>query len=96
MTEPVAIVFFPENPGATPAIEAWRERNAAWRHLLDQVIICPVCGVRIRAIADFALLDPETMREEIRRYQDQYLRAACSEHYYPTEQYWALVSSRDR
>ncbi len=94
--EPVAIVFFPENPGATPEIEAWRERNADWRRLLDQVIICPVCGVTIRAIADYALLDAESIREEIRRYQEQYLRAACSDHYYPSEQYWAYAGRRNR
>ena len=96
MGEPVAIVFFPESPGSTPAIEAWQARNRAWRHLLDQVIVCPVCGITIRAIADFALLDQEGIQAEIRRYQQEYLRAACSEHSLPTEQYWAVSGGRTR
>lgn len=96
MNEPVAIVFFPESPGLIPAIEEWQERNPDWRRLLETVIICPVCGIPIRAIADFALLDHEGVQEAIRLYRDEHLRAACSDHYWPPEEYWAVVSSRTR
>ncbi len=96
LSETVAIVFFPESPGTIPAIEEWQARNPDWRRLLDTVIVCPVCGIQIRAIADFALLDQEGIQEAIRRYRDEHLRAACSDHYLPREEYWAMVSSRSR
>jgi hypothetical protein len=94
--EPVAIVFFPEGPGLLPAIRDWQARNPDWRLPLEDVIVCPVCGIPIRAIADFALLDRAGVQSEIRRYRDHYLRAACSNHFYPTEEYWAMVESRLR
>jgi hypothetical protein len=96
VNEPVAIVFYPESPGITPAIQEWQARNPDWRRSLDAVIICPVCGIAVRAIADFALLDHADVQEEIRRYRDEYLRAACSDHHLPTEEYWAMETSRTR
>jgi hypothetical protein len=94
--EPVGIVFYPENVALPAAIRDWQARNPDWRRPLDDAIMCPVCGIPIRAIADFALLDWDRVREEIRRYRDDYLRAACSDHFWPTEAYWAIVSSRAR
>jgi hypothetical protein len=96
LKEPVAIVFYPESPGMTSAIREWQARNADWRRPLETVIICPVCGIPIRAVADYALLDHTGVQAEIRRYRDEYLRAACSDHYWPTEEYWAMVTSRTR
>ena len=96
MNDPVAIVFFPETPGMTPAIREWQARNPDWRVVLDEVIVCPVCGLPARAIVDTALLDRDEVREAIRRYREDYLRAACSDHYLPTEAYWAVVESRNR
>jgi hypothetical protein len=96
VNEPVAIVFFPESPGASAAILNWQARNPGWRVLLDQVIECPVCGIRILAIADTALLDPEGVRTAVRDYRDEHLRSACSDHYLPTDEYWAVVESRTR
>lgn len=96
MIEPVAIVFFPESPGATPAIRNWQARNPGWRVLLDQVIECPVCGIHALAIADTALLDPEGIRAAVRDYREEHLRSACSDHYLPTVEYWAVVESRQR
>jgi hypothetical protein len=96
VSETVAIVFYPESPGITPAIEEWQARNPDWRRPLDTVIICPVCGIPIRAIVDYALLDHEGVQEEIARYRDEHLRAACSDHWLPREEYWAMVSSRSR
>jgi hypothetical protein len=94
--EPVAIVFYPESEGLIPAIREWQARNPEWRRPLEEVIICPVCGLAARAIADFALLDGQELRAEITRYRDVYLRAACSDHFWPTEEYWALIESRTR
>jgi len=94
--EPVAIVFFPESPGITPAIQDWQARNPDWRRLLDEVIICPVCGIAVRAIADYALLDQAGVRTEVRRFKEEHLRAACSDHFWPTEEYWAVMASRTR
>ena len=51
-SDTVAIVFYQESTGVPPAVRAWQERNPAWRRSLDEVIICPVCGLPIRAIAD--------------------------------------------
>ena len=96
MNEPVAIVYYPESPGITPAIQDWQARNPDWRRPLDAVIICPVCGIAVRAIADFALLDHVGVQAEIRHYREEYLRAACSEHFWPTEEYWAVLASRTR
>ena len=96
MNEPVAIVFFPESPGASEAILNWQARNPGWRVLLDQVVECPVCGIRILAIADTALLGPEGIRAAVRDYRDEHLRSACSDHYLPTDEYWAVVESRTR
>ncbi len=94
--EPVAIVFYPDNVAMIPAIRDWQARNPDWRRQLDDPITCPVCGITCRAVADFALLDWDTVRAEIRRYRDEYLRAACSDHYLPDEAYWAVVESRAR
>jgi hypothetical protein len=96
VNQPVAIVFFPESPGITAAIRDWQARNPDWRRALDEVIVCPVCGIPVRAIADYALLDRAGIQAEIRRYRDQHLRAACSEHLWPSEEYWAMVESRKR
>lgn len=96
MNEPVAIVYYPESPGITAAIQEWQARNPDWRRSLDAVIICPVCGIAVRAIADFALLDHSSLQAEIRRYREEYLRAACSDHFWPTEEYWAVLASRTR
>jgi hypothetical protein len=96
LNQPVAIVFYPESAGLTPAIRDWQARNPDWRRPLEDIIICPVCGIPVRAIADFALLDWDSVRQEIRRYREEYLRVACSEHYWPTEAYWAVQASRIR
>ena len=96
MNEPVAIVFFPEGPQVKPAIREWQTRNAAWRVALDEVIVCPVCGLTVRAIADTALLDPGAIREAVRDYRERHLRAACSDHYLPTEEHWAVIESQGR
>ena len=94
MREPVAIVFYPDGNGTPSAIESWRQRNPDWRKPLDEVIVCPVCGITVRAIADYALLDAEGVKAEVARYRDEYLRAACSDHFLPVEEYWAVVESR--
>jgi hypothetical protein len=96
MKEPVAIVFYPENPGITPAIREWQARNPDWRMSLDEAITCPVCGLAARAVADFALLDREGVKAEVTRYREQYLRAACSDHYWPTLESWAMMESSSR
>jgi hypothetical protein len=94
--EPVAIVFFPENAGVPGAVVGWQRRNPDWRRPLDEVVVCPVCGINVRAIADFALLDAEGIRREVLRFRDEVLRAACSDHYWPTEEYWTRVESQAR
>ena len=94
--EPVAIVFYPENAGTLPAIREWQRRNPDWRLPLEAPIVCPVCGIAVRAIADMALLDGDAVRIAIVHYRDVHLRAACSDHFWPTEEYWALVESRAR
>jgi hypothetical protein len=94
--EPVAIVFFPENAGLPSAIQHWQSRNPDWRKPVDEVIVCPVCGIAVRAIADYALLDADGIRRDIARFRDEHLRATCSDHYLPTEEYWAVVESRER
>lgn len=96
MNEPVDIVFFPESPGMTPPIRDWQGRNPAWRVVMDDVIICPVCGIAVRAVVDTALLDREGVNDAVRHYREVHLRAACSDHYWPTEEYWAVVASRTR
>ena len=94
--EPVAIVYLPEGVPVPAVIEAWRERNPDWRQLLPQGIECPVCGLGVRAIADLALLDEATIASEIRAYRETHLRSACSDHWWPTEEYWAYVESQSR
>lgn len=89
----VAIVFYPEKEGALPAMREWQRRNPDWRQPLPDVITCPVCGIAVRAIADLALLDPAQLREEIARFRDAHLRAACSEHHLPTEEEWAVMGA---
>lgn len=96
MNHPVAIVFFPESPGMTPAIRDWQARNPEWRVLLDELIVCPVCGLSARAVVDTALLDRDGTREAVRHYREVHLRSACSDHYFPAEEYWAVVASRSR
>ena len=96
LREPVAIVFFPEHVGVPPPIQNWLLRNPDWRKPIEEVVVCPVCGLTVRAIADFALLDHAGIQREIVRFRDDYLRAACSDHYWPTEEYWALVESQVR
>jgi len=96
LNEPVAIVFFPESAVLMPAIREWQGRNPDWRRPLEDAITCPVCGITVRAIADFALLDWDSVREEVRHFRDEYLRSACSDHFWPTEEYWAMVTSRAR
>ena len=96
MNDPVAIVFFPETPGMTPAIREWQARNPDWRVLLAEVIVCPVGGLPGRALADTALLDPAAIREAIRAYREEHLRAACSDHYWPREEHWAVIESQGR
>lgn len=93
---PVAIVFFPESPGITSSIRRWQARNPDWRRLLPDVVACPVCGLPVRAIADFALLDDEAVRAEVAWYRDTHLRAACSAHAWPPDEYWDVVESRTR
>jgi len=95
LNETVQIVFFPESPGAIPPILKWQARNPDWRVLLDEVIVCPVCGLRVRAIADTALLDDQQIREAVRHFRDEHLRSACSDHYLPTEEQWAVIESRN-
>ena len=96
MRQPVAIVFFPESGGIPTAVREWQSRNPDWRILLDREITCPVCGIPVRAIADHALIDPPGIREEIERYRNDYLRAACSNHAWPPEEYWTTVERRAR
>jgi hypothetical protein len=96
LREPVAIAFYPENAAVPAAIQHWQQRNPDWRQALDDVIVCPVCGITVRAIADFALLDADGVRREIVRFRDEYLRAACSDHFWPTEEYWAVRESQVR
>ena len=96
INDAVAIVFFPESAGVRPAIREWQNRNPDWRQPLNDVIVCPVCGIAVRAIADLALLDPAAVRGEVARYRDVHLRTACSDHFWPTEEYWAVVESRTR
>jgi len=93
---PVAIVFFPESGGITPEIREWQARNPDGRRLLDEVITCPVCGIPVRAIADFALLDDAGIRAAVDEYRDQHLRAACSDHAWPTRERLALINGRSR
>jgi hypothetical protein len=45
-------------------------------------------------MADYALLEAEEVNAEIERYRDQHLRGACSDHWLPKEEYWAVVASR--
>lgn len=91
MKDPVAIVFYPENAGPLPAMTAWQRHNPDWRTPLAEAIVCPVCGIAVRAIADLALLDPAQVRAEISRYRDIHLRTTCSEHFCPTEEEWAVM-----
>jgi hypothetical protein len=93
-TEPVAVVFFPESAGMPPFISEWQARNPDWRRLVPGVIVCPVCGLTVRAMADYALLEADEVNAEIERYRDQHLRGACSDHWLPKEEYWAVVASR--
>jgi len=94
--ETVAIVFYPENAGNPPAIREWRGRNPDWRVPLGEAIVCPVCGITVRAVADLALLDTAAIQAAIAHYRDVHLRSACSDHFWPTEEHWALVASRAR
>ena len=94
MRQPIAIVFYPEGGGVPPPVRSWQARNPDWRRPLDQVIVCPVCGISIRAMADFALVEPGAIDEEVARFRDEYLRAACSEHHWPTEEQWAVLESQ--
>ena len=94
--EPLAIVFFPEGEPVPDAVLDWQSRNPDWRRAVDRSIICPVCGLGVRAIADFALLDDAAIREAVRDYRERHLRRACSDHYLPTEEYWAVVKSGAR
>jgi hypothetical protein len=94
VTEPVAIVFFPESAGLPTAVSHWQSRNPDWRRMVDGVIVCPVCGLPVRAMADYALLDAEEVAREIERYRDEHLRSACSDHWLPKEEYWAVLASR--
>jgi hypothetical protein len=96
LKDPVAIVFFPESPGPIPAILDWQARNPDWRLSLDEVIVCPVCGLRVLAIADTALLSPVGVRDAVRDYREEHLRSACSDHYWPTVEQWAVLMSRSR
>jgi hypothetical protein len=96
VNEPVAIVFFPESPGIPPAIREWQARNPDWRVPFDEIIVCPVCGIPVRAIVDTALLDRDEVRHAVRRYREEYLRAACSDHLWPPEEYWVLPTTRSR
>jgi len=96
VNDPVTIVFFPDGVPVKPAIRDWQARNPFWRVMLDEVVICPVCGLAVRAIADTALLDPAAVREAVRAYREEHLRAACSDHYWPTEEHWAVVESQSR
>lgn len=93
-SEPVAVVFFPESAGMPHFISEWQARNPDWRRLVPGVIVCPVCGLTVRAMADYALLEAEEVNAEIERYRDQHLRGACSDHWLPKEEYWAVVASR--
>lgn len=91
---PVAIVFYPEAEGPLPAIRAWQARNPAWRQAVPEPIVCPVCGIAARAIADLALLDATELRAALAQYRDVHLRTACSDHYWPTEEQWAVLESQ--
>jgi len=94
--EAVAIVFYPESAGLPAPVREWQARNPDWRVPLAEPIICPVCGIAVRAIADCALLDPGAIQAEIAAYRDTHLRSACSDHFWPTEEQWAVMQSRAR
>lgn len=93
MSEPVGIVFFPTHPGPTPAIRAWQAHNPDWRAAIQAPIVCPVCGLEVSGIADLALLSPVEVEAAIVEFREHHLRAACSDHYLPTLEYWARVES---
>lgn len=90
----MAIVFFPESAGLPAAVSHWQSRNPDWRRMVEMVIVCPVCGLGVRAMADYALLGPDEVASEIEHYRDEHLRSACSDHWLPKEEYWAVVASR--
>lgn len=94
--ESIAIVFYPESAGILPSVRQWQSRNPDWRIPLAETIVCPVCGIVVRAIADCALLDPAAIQAAIAHYRDVHLRAACSDHFWPTEEEWAVIDSRAR
>jgi hypothetical protein len=93
LDEPIAIVFYPESPGLIPPIQRWQARNPEWRLPVEDVVTCPVCGLPVLAIADFALLGPEDVRRRLHEFRDRHLRAACSDHYLPTREEWAVIES---
>ncbi len=94
--ELLEIVFIPEGASPPAAVRAWQARNADWRKLVDERIECPVCGLEVRAIADRALLDEAGIRDALREYREVHLRGACSDHWWPTLEYWAYVESQSR
>ena len=53
----MAVVFFPESAGMPHFISEWQARNPDWRRLVPGVIVCPVCGLTVRAMADYALVN---------------------------------------
>jgi hypothetical protein len=94
--ELLEIVFLPEGVEVPAVIRAWQARNPDWRSALSQRIECPVCGLKVQAIADLALLGESDLAAAIRNYRDAHLRSACSDHWWPTEEYWAYIESRTR
>ena len=92
----LTIVFFPEGAELPAAILSWRSRNPDWRKPVEERIICPVCGLPVSAIADFALLDDAALRETLREFREAHLRTACSDHWWPSLEHWAYVESQSR
>ena len=97
MNEPIAIAFFPEDGDHIPGpVRRWQARNPFWRELLPERIVCPVCSLPVRAVADLALLDDDALALAIRRFRDRHLRVACSDHNLPTPEDWAYEEGRRR
>jgi hypothetical protein len=90
------IVFIPDGTEVPAVIRAWQARNADWRKSVEEIVECPVCGLEVRAIADLALLGDEGIREALREYREVHLRGACSDHWWPTLEYWAYIESQSR
>lgn len=97
MSQPIAIAFFPEDGEQLPGpVARWQARNPLWRELLPERIVCPVCSLGVRAVADRALLDDAALAAALTQFRERHLRVACSDHYLPTLEAWAYEEGRRR